>query len=664
VPGLENYVRDTNAAILLGKAAFWDMQVGSDGQACASCHFHAGADTRIRNQLNPGTLSYAGSPFTEEFNWTGSGRLAGPNYKFRPDDFPFHVKVDPNDGNSGEAFDTDDVASSHGSFLRDFWTTDPDPSGAKLKSVKFEECDVVFDDIFHVNGKNTRRAEPRHTPTVINAVFNFRNFWDGRANNIFNGANPFGARDEEPDVVVVNSDGSTFEEEVRLKNSSLASQAVGPPLSDFEMSCRGRMFAELGRKLLDGPRPLRRQKIHPNDSVLGSYRHNSGKGITLSYSDLIEMAFEPKYWSSDDTFDGFSHKERNFSLFWGLAIQLYETTLVSDQTRFDEFTSGDSDALTSEEQNGLNIFMDKGKCINCHKGADFTGAGSVLQAENQEGGLVERMLMSDENRGPALYDNGFYNIGVRPTFEDVSVGEFDPFGNPLSFTRQYIRILLGQDVPDPFEVNPCKFEIRFDASNAGDLDGDGDNDPFPSGFEFNQISCDDGTTALEPKKPSEASNPDLQQEIIEKLRTAEDGAFKVPGLRNVELTGPFFHNGGQSTLEQVVTFYNRGGDFANENKADLDPDIQQLGLSPEEQQNLVAFLKALTDERVRWEKAPFDHPQLFVPNGHKGGTNSVQDDNGDWLADDRVLKVKEVGAAGRPASLGPLKTFEQILADG
>ena len=39
----------------LGKALFWDMQVGSDGiQACASCHFRAGADPRSRNQLSPG----------------------------------------------------------------------------------------------------------------------------------------------------------------------------------------------------------------------------------------------------------------------------------------------------------------------------------------------------------------------------------------------------------------------------------------------------------------------------------------------------------------------------------------------------------------------------------------------------------------------------------
>src|SRR2546421_11137273 len=38
------YVRDQAALVALGKALFWDQQVGSDGQSCGNCHFHAGAD--------------------------------------------------------------------------------------------------------------------------------------------------------------------------------------------------------------------------------------------------------------------------------------------------------------------------------------------------------------------------------------------------------------------------------------------------------------------------------------------------------------------------------------------------------------------------------------------------------------------------------------------
>ena len=54
-PNLDEFISDRDAAIALGKALFWDMQVGSDGiQACASCHFRAGADPRSKNQMSPG----------------------------------------------------------------------------------------------------------------------------------------------------------------------------------------------------------------------------------------------------------------------------------------------------------------------------------------------------------------------------------------------------------------------------------------------------------------------------------------------------------------------------------------------------------------------------------------------------------------------------------
>ncbi|MBI4266770.1 MAG: hypothetical protein HY668_00170 [Chloroflexi bacterium] len=49
-----------------------------------------------------------------------------------------------------------------------------------------------------------------------------------------------------------------------------------------------------------------------------------------------------------------------------------------------------------------------------------------------------------------------------------------------------------------------------------------------------------------------------------------DGAFKVPILRNVELTGPYMHNGGMQNLRQVMEFYRRNGDFSDVNIAHLE----------------------------------------------------------------------------------------------
>ena len=69
------------------------------------------------------------------------------------------------------------------------------------------------------------------------------------------------------------------------------------------------------------------------------------------------------------------------------------------------------------------------------------------------------------------------------------------------------------------------------------------------------------------------------------------GAFKTPGLRNTALTPPYMHNGSLGSLEEVIAFYNRGGD----NKSNLSPLMEPLDLSPREQWDLVAFLHALTD---------------------------------------------------------------------
>jgi len=91
-----------------------------------------------------------------------------------------------------------------------------------------------------------------------------------------------------------------------------------------------------------------------------------------------------------------------------------------------------------------------------------------------------------------------------------------------------------------------------------------------------------------------------------------NGFFKTPGLRNLELNGPYFHNGDKATLRQVVDFYDRGGDFRTRL---TNGQVRPLGLTEGEKTAMVAFMLALTDDRVRYEKAPFDHPSLDVPNG-------------------------------------------------
>jgi hypothetical protein len=135
------------------------------------------------------------------------------------------------------------------------------------------------------------------------------------------------------------------------------------------------------------------------------------------------------------------------------------------------------------------------------------------------------------------------------------------------------------------------------------------------------------------------------------------GAFKVPSLRNVELTGPYFHNGGQATLQQVLDFYRRRGDFTDVNVADVNPIISFMDFDVVDGQRLVDFLLALTDERVRQEQAPFDHPQLFVPNGSPADSLGAPCAPGVSGCDHRE-EIPATGAGGRPAvGLPPLGPF-------
>jgi cytochrome c peroxidase len=92
---------------------------------------------------------------------------------------------------------------------------------------------------FRVGGANTRRVEPRNTPSVINAVFNHRQFWDGRAENVFNGVNHLGQRDPDAKLFRADDPWSPVEVRVELVNASLASQAVAPIVNDLVMATPG-----------------------------------------------------------------------------------------------------------------------------------------------------------------------------------------------------------------------------------------------------------------------------------------------------------------------------------------------------------------------------------------------------------------------------------------
>lgn len=626
LPDLTGIIKNKSWAQAAGKALFWDQQLGSDTVACASCHFRAGADPRVTNQLNPGLN--AGDKTFGSSAGTGlmaSGQPAGPNITLKPEDFPFRKLLNPNNAKSQVLFDTNDVSASPGTYAGDYIGTIERPK-QRPRATNTDRCKMTTDEVFNIAGHGTRKVEPRNTPSVINSVFYHRNFWDGRANNLFSGVGVFGRRDIRNDpaarLLVLKPDGSVALQNVRLDNASTASQAVGPLLSDFEMSCTSRAFADIGRKMM-AQQALKLQAVHVEDSLfgvgspIGDIVSASRIGLKYTYADMIRQSFAKRFWAAPGRYKfvtnadgsvglandpaGYTQMELNFPLFFGLSVMLYEATLISDDSPFDR------GQLTALQKRGKELFEGKGKCIACHDGPLFSKAAHVSH-DGKQPKLVERMAMGDGKT--SLYDNGFYNIGVRPVQEDLGVGGTDPWGAPLSFSKQWV---LGRKA-DSFLVDPCSFDVPFPGQET--------------------VGCSGGAVP---------SGINLRDE-----RLAVNGAFKTPTLRNIALTPPYFHNGGQATLQQVMSFYNRGGDFSSPTKS---PDITQLGLTAGEQDALVAFMQSLTDERVRCSRAPFDHPELLIPDGHKADTVKK-----DGRLADRLRVLNATGAAGYPANRCPDNT--------
>ena len=673
-----NYVSNQAAAVQLGKALFWDMQVGSDGvQACATCHFHAGVDNRTRNQLNPKDGVFGNHNLGPSMPEPAAGSMT-VDQEITAAHFPTHKLIDqhligePLANSENVVRDTNDVMGSMGlkrAIFNDIVIGSAVDDGTP-------EPDPVFTDGLN----NLRQVTGRNTPSTINAVFNFENFHDGRANNIFNGANPFGPAD--PRQHLINNDLilGMATVELRIRQSSLASQAVGPPMDTTEMSFIGRTFPKLGKKMLS-LRPLAQQQVAATDSVLGFLSQGApgGTGLNTTYKTMIEAAFHPQYWDNTTdmvTFtDGipsfspgaadpnntseFTQMEANFATFWGLAIQMYESTLVANDSKFDQFILNGA-GLNNEELLGMDLFNGDAGCILCHDGATsmdidhafIQGIDPLTDVPipfNQDP-LAANELMQIAT-GVGLYDNGFHNTGVRPqgnpdplapdflaVNEDIGRGATTGLGGGMT------EISLSKGILGLQNEFPLEALLQTPGLDPLPAHVAGWVPPLPVGFQpFH-------TTPFN-------------------ARVTNFGAFKTPSIRNLTLTGPYMHNGGLSTIRQIVDFYVRGGDFPRTNDQNFDsqgmtvlPLLTDAGaipgdFTPEEKRDaLVQFLMALTDERVELEQAPFDHPELFVPiTGSAPISTEIRADFVANTADFR--QVAAVGAAGRQFGQPPLGEF-------
>jgi cytochrome c peroxidase len=342
----------------------------------------------------------------------------GPNYDIEPFAFKPLPAVAP--APSGNPTTADKVALGERLFHDTALSRDRSVSCASCHDV---ESGVGTDrrptavGITGVPGK-------RNAPTVFNAAFQARLFWDGRA-------------------------------------GSLEEQAAGPPLNPDEMGMPS--FAAIEDRIIADP------------SYRRPFDHAFGPGAAITMERITQ------------------------------AIAAYERTLVTNDTPYDRFVSGDETAMTAAQRRGMALFQSIG-CVNCHSGPNFSGAALV---------------------GPR---------------------------NP------YAPLMAHRSQPAQ------RFDLAADKGRA------------PMG--------------------------------------AQDGIWRIPSLRNVALTGPYFHNGSVTELKDAIRVMataqlnaeisddpkaRRGFQWSAERRAFTA--LDRVVLTSGDIDDLAAFLGALTSDRLAARRA-------------------------------------------------------------
>jgi cytochrome c peroxidase len=214
--------------------------------------------------------------------------------------------------------------------------------------------DYLIDPSFNLAAQVTNRS----AQGVINSAYTPLAFWDGRAAGTF--------IDPQTGQVAIAQGGA------------LESQAVGPPLSDVEMAHANRDWTQISAKLSTAV-PLALATNLPQDVAAAVQTHKT-------YAALFSQAFgDPAITARRIAF----------------ALATYQRTLIADQTDWDAFQAGNPNALTQQEQRGLNLIQTR-NCAVCHTPP-----------------LFSNIQPTPPGQPPTPTGAMFRNIGLRPPGDDA-----------------------------------------------------------------------------------------------------------------------------------------------------------------------------------------------------------------------------------------------------
>ena len=281
------------------------------------------------------------------------------------------------------------------------------------------------------------------------------------------------------------------------------------------------------------------------------------------------------------------------------------------------FVPDDNPSTPEKIALGKQFFWDKRwsksgtvACVSCHQ-PDHGWTDRQQFSTNFEGKPTPRRAPTLVNR---LFSDRQLWTGLRATLEDQAKNDSNrseetiiaQLGAIPAYQAQH-RKVFGRDLDPDGVAKAIAAYVRaivsgnspYDRFKAGDTTGMSASaqrglalfegkalcSRCHAGFNFSDENYRNIGVGRDKEKP------DFGRFIVSKA-DSDKGAFKTPTLRDVARRGPYMHDGSAKTLAEVVAYYNRGG---TKNQW-LASEVRPLGLSAEEQADLVEFMKALTGE--------------------------------------------------------------------
>lgn len=263
---------------------------------------------------------------------------------------------------------------------------------------------------------------------------------------------------------------------------------------------------------------------------------------------------------------------------------------------------------------------DEISCATCHVPALGYSDG-LPTFEGFEGAEGPRRTPTIIN---SAYYNSFFWDGRADSLEEQALGpisspiemnmNLDELADKLNGIEGYPEMfeeVFGEEITveniakaiAAFERTIVINDTRFDQFLAGDYDAMTEEEIF--GMELfagkaQCITCHNGPNLSDNNFYNVGLDSDDPGRMDITGNEADDGAFRTPGLYGIAHHAPYMHDGSLETLEEVIDFYDRGGD----GHPNTSPKIQELNLTDEEKDALLAFLMVLSGDEVPQVEAP------------------------------------------------------------